>query len=207
MPGFVNYKKGCTRLTTASDKVYQLLAHGRWFSQGIPVSSTTKTGRHDIVEIWLKVGSNTINEWINQMITHVPVILIVSPITSLIWMQSDKEHFQKICWIKIMHIRHKLLNIELYMIDWLIVWHLPSSISWKVNVHNKLRMSDPEFGNHLVLLEDKFLSCSIIYCKCNIKWHSVSKCLLNNGVSIFKSMLSTYPEMRCYLLICISKNS
>jgi hypothetical protein len=31
-PGFVNYKKRCTRLATASDKVYQLLAHGRWFS-------------------------------------------------------------------------------------------------------------------------------------------------------------------------------
>jgi hypothetical protein len=30
MPGFVNYKKGCARL--ASDKVYQLLAHDRWFS-------------------------------------------------------------------------------------------------------------------------------------------------------------------------------
>ena len=28
-PGFVNYKKGCTRLAAASDKVYQLLAHGR----------------------------------------------------------------------------------------------------------------------------------------------------------------------------------
>jgi hypothetical protein len=26
--GFVNYKKGCTRLAEASDKVYQLLAHG-----------------------------------------------------------------------------------------------------------------------------------------------------------------------------------
>ena len=38
-PGFVNYKKGCTRLATASDKVYQLLAHGRWF---FPASSTTK---------------------------------------------------------------------------------------------------------------------------------------------------------------------
>jgi hypothetical protein len=25
-------QKGCTRLATASDKVYQLLAHGRWFS-------------------------------------------------------------------------------------------------------------------------------------------------------------------------------
>ena len=31
-PGFVNYKKGCTRLAAASDKVYQLLAHDRWFS-------------------------------------------------------------------------------------------------------------------------------------------------------------------------------
>jgi hypothetical protein len=27
-PGFVNYKKGCTRLAAASDKVYQLLTHG-----------------------------------------------------------------------------------------------------------------------------------------------------------------------------------
>ena len=53
-PGFVNYKKGCTRL--ASDKVYQLLAHGRWFSPGIPSSSTTKTGCHDIAEILLKVS-------------------------------------------------------------------------------------------------------------------------------------------------------
>jgi hypothetical protein len=42
------------------DKVYQLLAHGRWFSPGIPASSTTKTGRHDIAEILLKVALNTI---------------------------------------------------------------------------------------------------------------------------------------------------
>jgi len=33
--------------------VYQLLAHGRWFS---PASSTTKTGRHDRAEILLKVA-------------------------------------------------------------------------------------------------------------------------------------------------------
>jgi hypothetical protein len=43
---FANYKKGCTRLAAASDKVYQLLAHGQLFSPGTPVSSTTKTGRH-----------------------------------------------------------------------------------------------------------------------------------------------------------------
>jgi hypothetical protein len=35
---------------TLCDKVYQLLAHGRWFSPGTPASSTTKTGRHDIAE-------------------------------------------------------------------------------------------------------------------------------------------------------------
>jgi hypothetical protein len=50
VPGFVNYKQGCTRLTAESDKVYQLLAHDRWFSPGIPASSTTNTGRHDIAE-------------------------------------------------------------------------------------------------------------------------------------------------------------
>ena len=55
-PGFVNYKKGCTRLATGSDKIYQLLAHCRWFSPGTPASSTTKTGRHDIAEILLKVA-------------------------------------------------------------------------------------------------------------------------------------------------------
>jgi len=58
-PGFVKYKNGCTRLAAASDKDYQLLAHGRWFS---PAASTTKTGRHDIAEILLKVALNTINQ-------------------------------------------------------------------------------------------------------------------------------------------------
>jgi len=61
-PCFINYKKGCTRLAVASDKVYQLLAHGRWFSLGTPASSTTKTSRHDIAEILLKVALNTKNQ-------------------------------------------------------------------------------------------------------------------------------------------------
>jgi hypothetical protein len=61
-PGFVNYKKGFTRLAATSDKVYQLLAHGGWFSPGTPASSTTKTGRHDIAEILLKVALNTKNQ-------------------------------------------------------------------------------------------------------------------------------------------------
>jgi hypothetical protein len=44
-------QKGCTQLAATSDKVYQLLANGRWFS---PASSTTKIGRHDIAESGIK---------------------------------------------------------------------------------------------------------------------------------------------------------
>ena len=60
--GFVNYKKGCTQLAATSDKVYQLLAHGRWFSPGTTTSFITKTGCHDIAEILLKVALNTKNQ-------------------------------------------------------------------------------------------------------------------------------------------------
>jgi hypothetical protein len=35
---------------------------GQWFSQSTPVSSTNKTDHHDIPEILLKVGLNTINQ-------------------------------------------------------------------------------------------------------------------------------------------------
>jgi hypothetical protein len=44
-------QKGCTQLAAGSDKVYQLLAQGQWFSTGTLAFSTTKTGRHDIAEI------------------------------------------------------------------------------------------------------------------------------------------------------------
>ena len=50
------YHQYGARLAAASDNVYQLLAHVRWFSPGTPASSTTKTGRHDIAEILLKVA-------------------------------------------------------------------------------------------------------------------------------------------------------
>ena len=67
-------QKGCARLAAASDKVYQLLVHGRWFSPGTPASSTTKTGRHDIAEILLKLALNTINQikFNNLEMSYVP---------------------------------------------------------------------------------------------------------------------------------------
>ena len=77
-PGFVNYKKGCTRLAAASDKGYQLLAHGRWFSPGTSASSTTKTGRHDIAEILMKVALNTKNQSINRMVVGITTTCAIS---------------------------------------------------------------------------------------------------------------------------------
>jgi hypothetical protein len=61
-------QKGCIRLTATIDQVYQLLAHGRWFSPGTPASPTTKTGRHDIAEILLKVALKLQKSIKNQII-------------------------------------------------------------------------------------------------------------------------------------------
>ena len=103
-PGFVNYKKGCFRLAAASDKVYQLLAHGRWFSPGTPASSTTQTGRHDIVEILLNVAlkhqrsmksiimghlSSVVHEhFILKTIAHTPLDQLVPNFINAIWVFS-----------------------------------------------------------------------------------------------------------------------
>ena len=53
-PGFVNYKKGCTRFTATSDTV-TFPWSTRWFSPGTLASSTTKTGRKDIAESGVKI--------------------------------------------------------------------------------------------------------------------------------------------------------
>jgi hypothetical protein len=56
-----------------------LFAHGRWFIPGIPASSTTKTGRHDIAEILLEVALSTINHVFNApfypYITHAALVI------------------------------------------------------------------------------------------------------------------------------------
>jgi hypothetical protein len=51
-------------------KVYQVLSDGWWFSPGTPASFTTKTGRHDIVEIFLEVALNTINQKSNLILRN-----------------------------------------------------------------------------------------------------------------------------------------
>jgi hypothetical protein len=110
-PGFVNYKKWCTRLAVASDKAYQLLAHGRWFSPGTPASSTTKTGRHDIAEILLKVAlkHKKINQSINRFLsilfyrsiklifTSTKSVIVYYTITAL-----ERDQYE-VLWSKVQH--------------------------------------------------------------------------------------------------------
>jgi hypothetical protein len=73
-PGFVNYKKGFSRLAAASDKVYQLIANSPWIFPGTSASFTTKTGRHDIAEILLKVALSIKTQSINMRILIIPLI-------------------------------------------------------------------------------------------------------------------------------------
>jgi hypothetical protein len=90
-------QKGCTRLAAASDKVYQLFAHGRWFSPGTPASFTTKTRRHDIAEILLKVALNTINQ-IKSKYSATP-FLFTFYITLLIAIQQISISYNNKHWI------------------------------------------------------------------------------------------------------------
>ena len=57
-----------TFTTVTEVLVYKLLAHSRWFSPDTPASSSTKTVRHDIAEILLKVALNTKNQSIRSFV-------------------------------------------------------------------------------------------------------------------------------------------
>ena len=68
-PGFVNHKKGALDSQSQVIKFTSCLPiHVRWFSPGTPASSITKTGRHDIAEILLKLALK--HQQINQSINH-----------------------------------------------------------------------------------------------------------------------------------------
>ena len=60
---------------SASDKVYPLLAHDRWFSPDTPASSTTKTGGHDIAEILLKVA---LKHKLKNKISHIHKVVVLN---------------------------------------------------------------------------------------------------------------------------------
>ena len=137
-PGFVNYKKGCTRLAAATDKDYQLLAHGRWFSPGTLVSSTNKADCRNITEILLKVRLNTINQPTNTFLYYIHIILCHVHIS----LPDDIVH--GMLYIKLLTRQYphsetflciKLLSKYLLGNTWHKVWH---SVLYKYNIDNNM---------------------------------------------------------------------
>jgi hypothetical protein len=61
------------------------LATGLWFSKGSPVSSTNKTDCHDITEILLRVGLNTIK----QLKKKIVIVFNIYRITAVIKVETD----------------------------------------------------------------------------------------------------------------------
>ena len=79
--------------------------HGRWFSPGTPTSSTTKTGRHDIL---LKVALNNKNqiifvfqiiEWLSDITSSQRIELSNIVSFQSIELLSDIALFQSIEWL------------------------------------------------------------------------------------------------------------
>ena len=97
--GSVNYKKGCTRLAAASDKVYLLLAHDQWLSPVTLASFTTKDDHHDIAEILLKVALNTINQIFSLELIfygfHI-AIRVKSPFQLVVFLHVNGHSFHNI---------------------------------------------------------------------------------------------------------------
>ena len=110
-PCFVNYNK--TRLAAASDKVYRLLAHGRWLSPGTPASSTTKTVRHDIAEILLKVALST-KKSINQSIN----LIIEDPTVTVKCRTAIKSLFLYINFVCLCKVRWSLMFIYIHILSY-----------------------------------------------------------------------------------------
>ena len=116
-------KKGCTRLAAESDKAYQLVAHGRWFSSA---SSTTKTGRHDIAEILLKVALKHQKSkpiYGHLTLRHFRLYKVHSYLLTVLntgFLQSDQvqRYIYKINWLNIKVLKtaasSKSINLYLY---------------------------------------------------------------------------------------------
>ena len=123
-PGLAWWLRSPLRLgvigATLCDKVCQWIAAGRWFSPGTPVSSTSKTDRHDITEILLKVALNTIT------LTRKPVqklsnffctsfVLIIQFIQLWLLKQIGRFFYTKPkCALK--RLRHKSLSNSLVIV-------------------------------------------------------------------------------------------
>ena len=112
---FVNYKNRCTRLAVASDKVYLLVAHGRWFSPGSPSSSTTKAGCHDLAQILLKVAlKHHKSNQSNQSIYCIILVLYIYYTILVLYIYCTILVLYIDCTILVLYIYCTILELYIY---------------------------------------------------------------------------------------------
>jgi hypothetical protein len=77
--------------TTLCDKVCQWFVTRRWFSPGIPLSSTKKADRHDIAEILSKVALSHINQTKPNLLPNIYLTWVLK--SSMLWLiQTQSSH-------------------------------------------------------------------------------------------------------------------
>jgi hypothetical protein len=100
--------------TTVCDKVCQWTAACRWFSPGIPVSSTQKIDSHDIADILVKVALNIIILNITLMIGHVRSHYNIKQVATR-WRYSRQALWMPIAFARVT--RYTLYAIIIFQID------------------------------------------------------------------------------------------
>ena len=95
---------------------------GRWISPGTPVSSTNKTDRHDIIEIFLNVALNTI-----ALIIH---LIKINGNTLLIFCKNIFDTTSNFCVFVFVHFR----ALKEYGSN-LVWWHYVSVLGGDVKRH------------------------------------------------------------------------
>ena len=90
-----------------------MLAHGQWFSPGTPASSTTKTGRHDIAEILLKVALSLKNHQIIIISFSGAQTVYIIRLSNALSLQFRWMLFQK--WVVYIELDLYVVNLYSYV--------------------------------------------------------------------------------------------
>jgi hypothetical protein len=131
---------------------YKLFAHGRWFSPGTSASSTTKTGRHKIAEIFLIVALNTKYQLIKIFSSFFNILFKIF-IPKQIVQNADYTYLDGLHLCKLKRVKWQFLSLMLTNFHY---WFVRAT-SFSGGRGRSTRREPPTMGKQLV---------SFITCRC-----------------------------------------